>query len=485
MNRYLTDLTWPTTFTLLLGLFGMALYVLGLFGWLSVVTAGAVGMIILLYFGLIIRSKSTFALPRRFSRLEMGLLLIFGLFTGVYSLGIGVPETGFDALWYHLPEAQVYAGTGKIQKIPELYYSTMPRLGDMYYAAAFLFGDIGLVKAVSMGFGWLYAGLAYLLSSNYFKRPQAILVALITYSMYVVAWQSSSAYVDLMRSAFELAGLLSLIAWQQKRTSPLLLTAGGVLFGLAMGVKMQAGLAFLAAAIFIWAVAKKKNFTFYQVAANILVFSLVGIIMALPWYLENYLGSGHPFYPVNLAGQRAEQLDFAGAGSTIDWLVRQILRWPALIYFLTYKGSGILTPALMILWPVFLLRLPYLWRRHKPLFLYAVIYTTGWWLMPPTESRYLLGALVPLLILFFMALTSLPRRFETVKLIGLAFLLAGIGLNFGFRLKASIKYVPVLTGKMSAEEYIESQTDDFNRAVVEKFYSGYWRDYRYPGLKSQ
>lgn len=56
------------------------------------------------------------------------------------------PETGFDALWYHLTLPKLYIEAGKIYHIPGglLYYSEMPRLAEFLYMPLIkLMGDTG------------------------------------------------------------------------------------------------------------------------------------------------------------------------------------------------------------------------------------------------------------------------------------------------------------------------------------------------------
>ncbi|PJA22446.1 hypothetical protein COX59_02860, partial [Candidatus Beckwithbacteria bacterium CG_4_10_14_0_2_um_filter_47_25] len=82
-------------------------------------------------------------------RLFLGLLIIQA---GVNLVGALGPELGFDALWYHLSEAQLFLQRGSIAPIPGnlLYWSGLPRLGELIYM--FLPG-----KLVHWAFGLLGA----------------------------------------------------------------------------------------------------------------------------------------------------------------------------------------------------------------------------------------------------------------------------------------------------------------------------------------
>ena len=61
------------------------------------------------------------------------LLAVQALINLVGALG---PELGFDALWYHLPEARLFLADRSLAPIPGslLYWSGLPRLSEAVYA---------------------------------------------------------------------------------------------------------------------------------------------------------------------------------------------------------------------------------------------------------------------------------------------------------------------------------------------------------------
>jgi hypothetical protein len=110
---------------------------------------------------------------------------------------------------------------------------------------------------------------------------------------------------------------------------------------------------------------------------------------------------------------------------------------------------------------------------------YCLLVIVSWWLMPPPESRYLLGTLPLLIILLITALASVPNDYKSLKISAVIAILISIMLTTTLRFAASAKYIPLLSGQISRQEYIQSQTTDFNRAIIEKYHSGYWHNYRY------
>lgn len=182
-------------------------------------------------------------------------IFIISIIFLLYSIGLFFPETSFDSIWYHFPLAQIYANTGKIAKVPELLYSTMPRLGEMFFVPGYLINSQLIAKLVNFAFIILYTLIAYLFSKTLLCHPRGgdevslhrgssksgrlskktkpsnesfihheswltnqpisrsvklklstpHLVALLTLTQLVIGWQSTSGYIDIIRAVFELA----------------------------------------------------------------------------------------------------------------------------------------------------------------------------------------------------------------------------------------------------------------------------------------
>ncbi len=174
------------------------------------------------------------------------LLIVQILVNLVGALG---PELGFDALWYHLTEAKLFLAHRSLAPIPGnlLYWSGLPRLGEIIYM--FLPG-----KLVHWGFGVLCALLIY--------RLAGIAGALLFYSTLLVGWLSTSAYVDLITTAF----LLAAVYFHKLKRILFII--------LASAVKLQALVFSLAITLIPW-----------------------GILGILPFALINWKATGNPFYP--------------------------------------------------------------------------------------------------------------------------------------------------------------------------------------------
>jgi len=138
------------------------------------------------------------------SRFFRTLFFIAGL---SHFIGVFVPETGFDAVWYHLPITQVLLNRGWDRFIPELYQSAMPHLGSLVFTLPYaMFGIVG-VKFFTYLLAWLMIVLMYRIAKPLVGIRYALFGCLIFFTFHTVGWQASSAYVDSLRTVFELAAV--------------------------------------------------------------------------------------------------------------------------------------------------------------------------------------------------------------------------------------------------------------------------------------
>ena len=82
-------------------------------------------------------------------------------------------------------------------------------LTEMYYSAALLFSNEILAKLIHFTFGLLGLAALFGLLRRYLSLRFTFLGLLTFYTMLIVGWQSTTAYVDLARTFFEILTLNS------------------------------------------------------------------------------------------------------------------------------------------------------------------------------------------------------------------------------------------------------------------------------------
>ncbi len=330
------------------------------------------------------------------------LLILAALVNLVAALG---PEVGFDALWYHLTIPKIYLMWGKIDFIPGglMYYSAMPRLTEFLYVV----GDRG-AHIINWSAGLGAAFLTYKLARKYYSHQISLLAAVIFYCTPLVGWQSGSAYVDLLRTFFEVLALYLVLANKK--------TLSGIALGLAISTKTLA-----LGSLGIFGMLSKFSWK--------LIFPAV--LIAAPWFIWAYLKTGYPFYPL-------------GAG-ILD----------------ATHGLGNFWPPFPLDWSllIYLVTLPF-WPRKTLVFKYAVLSYLVWFITPRTgETRFLLPYLPAFAVLAAGAIEK--KKVLIVVALGIAI------LSIFYRGAANSRLLPYLLGRETKEQYLCRRLDFTTRVFVD------------------
>jgi len=387
----------------------------------------------------------------------------FGILFALYIIPVFLPETGFDALWYHLPITEVYVHTHQTQYIPELYQSAMPRLGSYVFVPAYVLGGVMGVKLFVYGIVLICISWVYTLSRYWFHAPYAGFFALCVASFHFFGWQSGSAYVDQLRFLFEIGVLWVLI---KRMYSPIVLTVAGVLFGFALATKLITLFFFPILIVYALLLGGWKRVIFICGTAFLVVF---------PWYVQSFQWTGNPFSPLFQSLDGKEQLALAGFSNTWQWLVMQTVKLPAFLVLLATNLESYTTPLFVLAYAT-VVRKKYVW---SPLFIYVVLCCLFLLWIPPFSLRYALSAVV---ILFFLLMRQyidayIQSRIALVVCVWIGTL--GILFQIGVRTMLVVRVMPFFLGKISQEEYLSRHITPLSNGPFRLWYGGYWKSYLY------
>lgn len=364
-------------------------------------------------------------------KITLILKIIFFSLLLINLLNCLVPETGFDALWYHLTLPKLFlAGKGWYFSGGLLYYSGMPRLAELLFIPLIKYlGFIGpkLLQFVS---GLIISRLIYLHAKKLKLSNLFSWLALLTfYASWIVSWQSSSGYVDLIRSVFEYSAILAAMFN--------LPAISGILIGLALGIKWQA----LVGLCVVLYLTRCKAWP-------------CSFIVFVPWLLLSRHFTDNPFYPLNESFMIKTQLsqvipDFYNP-------VQIFLRFISSPIFLTRPSEDFISPlaGLFVLSSLLcLLSSKKLVRQTGFVALFGV---TALLLTPPPSTRYLLPYLPFLAVSFAYLGSKLSLRYQKVFL-GITIFSAGIILSG--RLIVLNRNSEFLLGRQTINQYLTERKD--------------------------
>jgi len=346
-------------------------------------------------------------------------LLAAVLFAG--SLLVLTPETGKDALIYHLAVPKLYLRHHGFYFIPGNVFSGYPLLGEMHYLPALFFNNDLLAKAIHfallcgtlLGVGLL---TRFLLSAHAFPALSMLLFASIP-SVFAV---SHAAYNDLFVAYFTLAALYAYLRWSAEEKWGWLVFCA-IFSGAASACKYTALLLLpLGLLGILWAYSRRKG-NLLPAIRHILLYAAVAFLAGAPFYLKNWFVTGNPFYPFFYEifgglGWDAEQARLYDLFIQNLGMGREVIDYLLLPWNLSFRARFDSPQFDGILGPIFILTLPFLalkrhWEAPIRVMLVCLLSTFLFWASSAQQIRYL----IPMFPLMAIVAGAIVTRFHDRK----------------------------------------------------------------------
>ena len=368
-------------------------------------------------------------------------------------LQVFVPETGFDALWYHLPVVKEILENKGLIYLPNLYQSVNPLFADLHFALGFLIaGDFG-TKAVAYLFGLSLIYVSYKLSRKFLNVFLSLLLVLLVSTFQVVAWQSASFYVDLAKAFFELTALYFLYKFLFEKNGERNrdLIKAGLFFGASLASKLFSLFLLPVYLLLIFVFSKKDKIK------RALIFLFTSFLLPLPFYLFAYLKTSYPFYSFTI---HLNNLGGIGGSSSIRMhLWSRFLKLPNSLFelFLTKDYISF----------IFIIFLPLIVYNYKQIFekrnLFLLIFALSqyllWWFLPPPSTRYAISGFIILTLFYFNILSSFIKKHTQYYWPIIITIFLSILINFAPRIIVNSRSLKYLTGEQNKQEYLEQFLD--------------------------
>lgn len=369
-------------------------------------------------------------------------LILLSILVLVNTVGVLGPETAFDALWYHLVLPKLYLQEHTISFFSGglLYYSAMPKLGELLFIPALVFGNEIGAKAIQFLFGLLTALVIYKISRLYFSLFLSLLVSLVFYSNIVVSWESTVAYVDLIRAFFETMALYAFLLWYKKEKQKYLLLSA-VMVGAAISTKLLAlGSLPIFLPLLVYKTMHDKKKSMQALLVNVFTYAIVTLLIPLPWFVFSYSNTGSVLYPFFT---NTYPVQFPNSIGSIDYIVRSFL-----------FAADPISPIYIIVLPLLIIYRKNFSFPIKLICLYSLLAILLWYMTPQTGGgRFLLPYLPAFSILVVAVLDQVKKQKILYKaLVACIFTLAVI--TIGYRGIANARYIHVIFGQETKEEYL-------------------------------
>jgi hypothetical protein len=374
------------------------------------------------------------------------------------------PESGKDALIYHLAVPKLYLQHGGFYSIPGNIFADYPLLAEMHYLIAlFLQNDI---LAKMMNYVVLLEILLGIgLFSRFLLREHAFpaLSMLIFLSIPSVFAVSHAAYNDLFVAFFTLAAFHSFLRWSQNRLTGWL-AIFGVFTGAAIACKYTVLLTIPLGVLGILFFALKDKFTTAATLRALVVYTAALLAAGSPFYLKNWLVTGNPFHPFLYAifggkGWDADQARLYDIMVQSLGMGRSLCDYILLPFNLSFRAKFDNIAFDGIMGPVFFFTLPFLVfvRRQTALFLIMVFsfFSFLFWASSAQQVRYLVPIFPLLAIVAGAILTGYRKQKRTFPLL-VALIAGSLACNACCVVHDFIKIAPlrVVSGMESRENFL-------------------------------
>ncbi len=246
-----------------------------------------------------IKTKFKTLFTPRIPSIEIVLLLILAVQVFFNLVGASVLPSGWDSLGEHLAKAKEWNRLHCLASIPYINNAQWAQpfnVGILYGMALFL-KDAILAQLIHFVFGLLTAVGVYALGKRYFSHRVGLISATIFYTVPLVAFMSTTAYVDLGLTFYTFFAFYALIRWVDLGKKGWLLISA-IISGLALGSK-YVGLpcmVILSSGILLggFFVRKEKPL---KVTRDFFIFlGLAGLVGSF-WYVRAYFIGAHGVFP--------------------------------------------------------------------------------------------------------------------------------------------------------------------------------------------
>lgn len=357
--------------------------------------------------------------------------------------GALAPEIAFDALWYHLTLPKMYIAMHHVGYIPGglFYYSSLPQLGEMLFIPALIFGNEIAAKIIHFIFSLLIGLALYKISRTKFSLSISLLVVICFYTNLVVAWEATTAYVDLIRTFFEFLAFSSFLTYIIAKSKKYILLFA-VFLGFACATKLIALSSLIIYSLLMLFLVSKRCISKKDFFVNHIIIGVVLFFILLPW---NVLLSQN-------SSKMSLEVILRHFEPFISWSLLNPIHFLTDVLTLFLKADDPVSPIYIIIFPLAVLFYKKLSLELKVISLYCMLSIFVWYITPRTGGgRFILPYLPVFSLLVGVVLVKTKKNLKKTIICIIIFLSV---VTILYRTSASIKYLQFYLGNESKSTFL-------------------------------
>ena len=239
-----------------------------------------------------VKLKSLISL--KLSLLEIILFFILFIQIMFNLFGASVLPSSWDALAVHLAIPKEWGRLHQIIGIPYFKFGGFPtpyNIGVLY-GASLLVKDAILAKLVHFALSIFILIGIYSLSRKYFSQRIALISAVVFYTIPLIMWESTTAYIDLGFTFYIFLAFYGFINWIDSHKNGWLIISA-IMSGMGIGSKITGflctGILFVAIIIISFFLNKER---IARIGRNLLLFSAIVALSGAFWYARYFVLAG-------------------------------------------------------------------------------------------------------------------------------------------------------------------------------------------------
>ncbi|GDX61914.1 hypothetical protein LBMAG33_2240 [Candidatus Levyibacteriota bacterium] len=379
------------------------------------------------------------------SKIEVLFISIISLQALINIIGALGPELSFDSLWYHLTLPKLYLLNNRIMFIPGglLYYSAMPKLSEMIYLGILAIKSEVFVKICHYFFGIFSIIALFNFSKKIYSRTISLIIVTIFYSNLVVAWESITSYIDLIRTFYEILAFISFYNWIEYKNKRWLVYSA-ILLGSAISVKIISFFSLIIYFILIIVNFINHKSSIYNLFINLFIYIFIALIIPLPWFIFSYINTGNLIYPFFNLLNHAILIDLPS--SFVNFIYKIIL--------LFLRSPDPISPLYFIFIPlIFIYK-----SKNKNIiyfYIYAFIALLACILTSSTGGSRFLMPYLPIWTLIIGDVIQNIYNIKFKKFIIIIIIIFSF-ISVPYRFIANIRFIPVILGLESKNNFLKN-----------------------------
>lgn len=208
------------------------------------------------------------------------------------------PPWDYDGLMYHLQGPVTFLEEKSIEFSIENWQTNNPFTLEMLFTFGLAFDSDSFAKLIHLTYTTCLYAVTFIMADRLINRRVAWIALAVMLGIPTLPIWGSWAYIDSGWALYEFLTIFAVLSWTKGR-NPVWLIIAGITIGFALGSKY---LAFATAGLLgLWIIWQSRK-QWRAIVINTFRYGAIGILIASPWYIRNYLASGNPIYPFVFGG---------------------------------------------------------------------------------------------------------------------------------------------------------------------------------------